>query len=146
MAPRRSSWMFLQNLRYPRLSRSERLLEQPVFGSRLKLRVLYLALCAAQLIVTGIGLVLAYQVERSYSQNIDIETSVNAEHRAIAELEVLARDASPGNLNLDDSSSISSQLSQTDYASKVFLRKVHALLDDLRRDPNSPVARSQTDL
>lgn len=117
-----------------------------MFGSRLKLRVLYLALCAAQLVVTGFGLVLAYQVERSYSQNIDIETSVNAEHRAIAELEVLARDASPGNLDLDDSSSVSSQLSQTDYASKVFLRKVQGLLEDLQREPNSPVARSQADL
>ena len=97
-------------------------------GNRHKLRLLYWVLCACQLVVTGMGLALAFQVETSYSQNIDYEKSVNSEHRAVDELEIYARAASPQTLALDDDSSDPTQLSQINYASGIFLRKAQALL------------------
>src|SRR5580692_10073705 len=115
-------------------------------GNRNKLRLLYGALCAAQLIVMGMGLVVAYQIERSYSRNIEYEKTVNDEHRAIDELEIYARAASPETLALDDSTSGPSQLTQITYASGIFLRKAQDLLDESERSPNSPLARSQPDL
>src|SRR5579862_4231585 len=115
-------------------------------GNRHKLRLLYLALCACQLVVTGLGLAVAYQVHRSYSQNIDYERSVNAEHRAVSELQSLARVASPESLELDDGSSGPSQYSQIRYSSAIFLRKVKALRDEADSDPRSPLVRSRDDL
>jgi diguanylate cyclase (GGDEF)-like protein len=115
-------------------------------ASHVKLRRFYIALCAAQLVITGMGLALAYQVERSYSLNVDYEKSVNAEHQAINELEVYARDAKPERVTLDDSTSGPSQLSQIDYASKLFLKKARNLLDQSDREPNSPLVHSQADL
>src|SRR5580692_9412608 len=96
-------------------------------GDRNKLRLLYGALCAAQLLVMGMGLVVAYQIEKSYSRNIEYEKTVNSEHRAIDELEVYARAASPETLVLDDSASGPSQLTQIAYASSIFLRKAQEL-------------------
>ncbi len=115
-------------------------------GNRNKLRFLYLALCAAQLVVTGMGLAVANQVQNAYSKNIEYEKSVNAEHRAIDELEVFARAASPETLALDDSSSGPSQLSQVTYASGIFLRKAKQLVSDSESSPNSPLFRSRSDV
>ena len=92
------------------------------------------------------GLALAYQVEQSYSRNIDYEKSVNSEHRAIDELTIYARAASPETLALDDNSSDPSQLSQITYASEIFLRKAQVLLEESQRSSDAPVARAQTDL
>jgi hypothetical protein len=116
-----------------------------MLGNRQKLRFLYLFLCACQLAVTGLGLTVAYQVQQSYSRNIDDEKSVNAEHRSIDELQTLARVVVPGTLSLDDDS-ISSQFSQTAYTSKLFLRRVQDLYDESEHAPSSPLARSQSDL
>ena len=113
--------------------------------NRHKLRVLYLVLCAAQLAIMGIGLTVAYQIQRSYSRTIDYEGSVNAEHRAINELEVLARVTSTGTAAPTDDS-VLPQISQTDYASKIFLRKAKDLLDESERQPTSPLGRSHSDL
>lgn len=114
--------------------------------NRHKLRLLYLALCTAQLIVTGMGLAVAYQVHRSYLRNIEYESSVNSEHRAISELQSLARVASPESLELDDDSDGSSQFSQIRYSSTIFLRKVQKLRDEADRDPRSPLVRCKQDL
>jgi hypothetical protein len=72
---------------------------------RHKLRLFYLALCASQLVVTGMGLAVAYQVLDSYSRDISYESSLNAARRVVTELEVLARVASPQALTLDDNTS-----------------------------------------
>ena len=113
--------------------------------NRYKLGLLYLALCAAQLVIMGFGLAVAYQIQRSYSRNIDYESSVNVEHRAINELEVFARVASAGTVAPTDES-VLSQISQTQYAAKSFLRKTQELLDDSEREPGSPIGRSHSDL
>jgi diguanylate cyclase (GGDEF)-like protein len=110
-----------------------------------KLRVLYFALCAAQLVLMGTGLAVAYQIQRSYSHNIDYESSANAEHRAIDELEVLARVTSAGTV-APTNDSVLSQISQTDYASKIFLRKTQDLLAESERFPNATLRRSLSDL
>jgi diguanylate cyclase (GGDEF)-like protein len=115
-------------------------------GIRNKLRLFYLGLCVSQLVVMGLGLAVAYQVQRSYSRNIDYETSVNAGHRALDELEVFARAASPESLALDDNSSDPSQLSQVAYASRIFLQKAQELQNESERSPGSPLVRSQPDL
>ena len=115
-------------------------------GNRHKLRLLYLALCTCQLVVTGLGLAIAYQVHRSYSRNIDYERSVNAEHRAVSELQSLARVASPESLALDDDSNGTPQFSQIRYSSGIFLRKVKELRDEADSDPHSPLVRSRDDL
>jgi diguanylate cyclase (GGDEF)-like protein len=115
-------------------------------GNRQKLRLLYLALCAAQVIVTGLGLGVAYQMHRSYSRNIEYEQSVNSEHRAISELQSLARVASPESLELDDDSSGSPQFSQIRYSSTLFLRQVQKLRDEAKTDPHSPLVQSKDDL
>ena len=115
-------------------------------GNRHKLRLLYLALCTCQLVVTGLGLAIAYQVHHSYSRNIDYERSVNDEHRAVSELQSLARVASPESLALDDDSDGSSQFSQIRYSAAIFLRKVKELRDEADRDPHSPLVRSRDDL
>jgi hypothetical protein len=96
--------------------------------NRDKLRLLYVALCTAQLIIMGLGLAVAYQIEKSYSRNIAYENSVNAEHQAMDQLEVFARAASPEILALDDNSSGPGQLSQISYSSGLFLRKAQDLL------------------
>jgi len=93
----------------------------------------------------AMGLALASQVQQSYSRNIDYEKSVNAERRAIDELEVFARAASPETLALDDDSSNLSQLSQITYASGIFLRKAQELLKQSEQSPDSPLARSDSD-
>ena len=118
--------------------------EQRMPGNREKLRFLYLVLCASQLLITGLGLVVAYQVHLAYVRNIDYEKSVNDEHRTIDELETLARVASPG--ALVDEDTIPSQVSQIIYTSKVFQRKVQELVTETENFPNSPIARSQSDL
>ncbi|HEX4075407.1 MAG TPA: EAL domain-containing protein [Candidatus Acidoferrales bacterium] len=115
-------------------------------GNRQKLRLLYLALCVSQLVVTGLGLAVAYQVHRSYSQNIDYESSVNAEHRAVSELQSLAHVASPESVELDDDSSGASQFPQIAYSSTIFLRKVRKLRDEADSNPHSPLVRSRDDL
>ena len=114
--------------------------------NRHRLRVLYLALCAAQLLVTGLGLAVAYQVQRSYSRTIDYEKLVSDKRRAIDELAVYARVTSPESLDLDDQSSGPAQVSQIDYAAQIFLRKTQDLLNEASRDPNSPLLRSMSDL
>lgn len=93
----------------------------------------------------GTGLAVAYQIQRSYSRNIDYESSVNDEHRAINELEALARVTAAGTVAPTDESELS-QISQTQYASKIFLRKTQALLEEAERLPTSPLSRSHTDL
>jgi diguanylate cyclase (GGDEF)-like protein len=113
--------------------------------NRHKLRVLYLALCAAQLVIMGTGLAVAYQIQQSYARNIEYESSVNAEHRAINELEVFARVTSAGTV-APTKDSVLSQISQTNYSSKIFLRKAQDLLDDSERLPGSPVGKSHSDL
>jgi len=113
--------------------------------NRNKLRVLYFALCAAQLVLMGTGLAVAYQIQRSYSRNIDYESSANAEHRAIDELQVLARVTSSGTVAPTDDS-VLSQISQTNYAAKIFLRKTQDLLAESERFPNAPLGRSHSDL
>jgi diguanylate cyclase (GGDEF)-like protein len=118
--------------------------EQKMPGNREKLRFLYLVLCASQLLITGLGLVVAYQVHRAYVRNIDYEKSVNDVHRTIDELVTLARVASPG--ALVDEDTIPSQVSQIIYTSKVFQRKVQELVTETENFPNSPIARSQSDL
>ncbi|HUA01142.1 MAG TPA: EAL domain-containing protein [Candidatus Aquilonibacter sp.] len=115
-------------------------------GNRNKLRLLYLALCGAQLIVTALGLAVAYQVHESYSRNIEYERSVNREQRAISELQSLARNASPESLELDDDSAGSAQFSQIRYASTLFLRQLQKLRDEADQDPLSPLMRSKDDL
>ena len=111
-----------------------------------KLRVFYLALCAAQLFVIGIGLSVAYQVLYSYSHDISYEASLNNARRSVTELEVIARVASPQTLALDDGTPGPYQLSQVDYAAKLFLPKAQALLDEAEHDPASPLFRSQAHL
>lgn len=113
--------------------------------NRHRLRVFYLALCAAQLIIMGVGLGLAYQIQRSYSRNIDYESSVNNAHRALDELQVLARVASSGTVAPTDDT-VLSQVSQTEYASKIFVRKTQELLDKSKQPASSPLARSGSDL
>jgi diguanylate cyclase (GGDEF)-like protein len=113
--------------------------------NRHKLRVFYFALCAAQLVIMGTGLAVAYQIQQSYSRTIAYESSVNAEHRAINELEALARVASSGTVAPTGDSALP-QISQTVYASKIFLRKTEELLEETERFPTSPLARSQSDL
>src|ERR1700733_11074541 len=115
-------------------------------GHRHKLRLFYLTLCASQLVVTGLGLLVAYQVLNSYSRDISYESSLNAARRAVTELEVLARAASPQTLTLDDGTSGPQQLSQLDYASTLFLTKTQTLLDESARTPDSPLVRSQAHL
>lgn len=115
-------------------------------GNRSKLRNFYLLLCASQLIVMGMGLAVAYQVERSYSQNIEYEKTVNADRRTIDELEVLARAASPEIATLDDSSSGPGQLSEVEYASSLFLKKAQGLLENIKSSPSSPLAKSKSDV
>ncbi|HTX14164.1 MAG TPA: EAL domain-containing protein [Candidatus Baltobacteraceae bacterium] len=115
-------------------------------GNRQKLRLLYLALCAAQVIVTGLGLAVAYQVHKSYSRNIEYERSVNSEQRAVSELQLLARIASPESVELDDDSSGASQFSQVRYSSALFLRQVQKLRDEATKDPGSPLVQSREDL
>ena len=112
--------------------------------NRYKLGLLYLALCAAQLVIMGFGLAVAYQIQRSYSRNIEYESSVNTEHRAINELEVFARVTSAGTVAPTDES-VLSQISQTQYAAKSFLRETQELLDESERKPSSPVGRSHSD-
>jgi hypothetical protein len=58
--------------------------------NRHRLRVFYLALCAAQLIIMGVGLGLAYQIQRSYSRNIDYFFSRPLDLSAV--LDLLRRD------------------------------------------------------
>lgn len=111
-------------------------------GNRHKLRLLYLTLCVAQLLVTCLGLAVAYQVHKSYTRNISYERAVNSELRAVSELESLARVASPENFELDDDSSGAAQFSEIRYASAIFLKKVKALRDEANAGPHSPVARS----
>ena len=77
---------------------------------RHRLRLLFAILCTSQLLVTGIGLVVAYQVLQSYSRNLAYEHSVNDTRETIRELEVLARASSPEALDLDDHTSGPSQL------------------------------------
>jgi diguanylate cyclase (GGDEF)-like protein len=115
-------------------------------GNRQKLRLLYLALCVAQVIVTGLGLAVAYQVHKSYSRNIEYEQSVDSEHRAISELQSLARVATPESVELDDDSDGSSQFSQVRYSATLFLRQVQKLRDEAKADPHSPLAQSKDDL
>ncbi len=115
-------------------------------GHRHKLRLFYLALCASQLVITAMGLAVAYQVLDSYSRDISYESSLNAARQAITELEVLARAASPQRLTLDDNTSGPDQSSQLDYAAKLFLPKAQALLDESEHTPNSPLVRSQARL
>lgn len=115
-------------------------------GHRHKLRVFYLALCASLLIVTGMGLTIAYQVLFSYSRDIRYENALNAARKSITELEVLARVASPQSLALDDETSGPTQLQQIDYASTLFLPKAQALLDESEHVKDSPLAHSQDHL
>lgn len=115
-------------------------------GNRNKLRLLYGALCAAQLIVMGMGLVVAHQIENSYSRNIESQKRVNSARRAINELEIYARSASPETLALDDNTSGPSQLARIAYSSGLFLRKAQALLDESEHLRDSPLVRSQPDL
>src|SRR5262245_16752074 len=110
-------------------------------GHRHKLRVLFLLLCAAQLVVTSMGLAVAYQVLRSYSLDISYERSVNEARQTLTELTVFARSASPQNMGLDDAASLPNQLSQIDYASRLFLPKARALLGE-SADPSSPLVQS----
>ncbi|HTC62272.1 MAG TPA: EAL domain-containing protein [Candidatus Saccharimonadales bacterium] len=112
--------------------------------NRHKLRVLFFALCTAQLIIMGLGLSVAYQIQRSYSRNIDYESSVNAEHQAVDELAVLSRVTSAGTVTPTDDTALS-QISQVKYASNIFLRKAQILLDESERLPNSPLGRSHSD-
>jgi diguanylate cyclase (GGDEF)-like protein len=114
--------------------------------NRHRLRLLYIALCAAQLLVTGLGLAVAYQVQRSYSRTIDYEKLVSDKRRAIDQLTVYARSTSPESLDLDDQSSGPAQLSQIQYAAKIFLRKNQDLLDEAESAPDSPLARADSDL
>jgi len=107
-------------------------------GHRHKLRLFYLTLCASQLVVTGMGLLVAYQVLNSYSRDISYESSLNAARRAVAELEVLARAASPQSLTLDDNTWGPDQLSQLDYASKLFLPRAQAFSTNLNTCPILP--------
>lgn len=116
-----------------------------MLGNRQKLRIFYLFLCGAQLLVTGMGLAVAYQVQRSYARNIDDEKAVNEEHRAVNELETLARVVAPGSLSLEDDT-VPSQISETTYTAKLFLRKAQDLLNESVNSPKSPVARSRSDL
>ena len=109
---------------------------------RHRLRLLFAILCASQLLVTGIGLVVAYQVLQSYSRSLAYERSLTGTRETIRELEALGRAASPEALDLDDHTSGPSQLSETDYACRLFLFKAHALLDETSRDRNSPLVRS----
>jgi diguanylate cyclase (GGDEF)-like protein len=115
-------------------------------GNRHRLRLLYLTLCVSQLVVTGMGLAIAYQVHKSYSRNIEYETSVNFEHRAISELQSLAHVATPESLELDDDSSGSPQFSQIRYSSAIFLRKLQELHDEAAKDQHSPLLRSKDNL
>lgn len=84
-------------------------------GNRSKLRNFYLALCVSQMAVMAMGLTTAYQVERSYSQNIEYERIVNAERQRVDELEVLVHAASPEAGVLDDNASGPDQLSEVAY-------------------------------
>ncbi len=115
-------------------------------GHRFRLRVFYLALCASQLIVTGMGLAVAYQVLLSYTRDIRYETALNRARGAITELEVLARVASPQSLALDDGTAGPAQLQQIDYASNLFLPKAQALLHESQQTGDSPLGRSQDHL
>ena len=115
-------------------------------GNRHRLRLFYLALCISQLIIMGLGLTVAYQVQRAYSQNIEYEKSVNADRRSIDELEIFARSASPELLALDDGSSGPTQFSQIAYAAGLFLRKAQELLKDSEGSASSPLFHSQSDV
>lgn len=115
-------------------------------GHRRKLRLFYLAVCASQLVVTGMGLAVAYQVLNSYSRDISYEISLNTARRTLTEMEVLARAASPERLTLDDETSGPAQLLQVDYACNLFLPKAQALLDQSEHVPNSPLGHSQSHL
>src|SRR5215469_10267851 len=116
-----------------------------MFGNRQKLRFLYLFLCVLQLAVLGLGLAVAYQLQVAHARNIEYEKAVNAEHRTVNELEVLARVLAPNVTNWDDESLLS-QLSQINYTAKLFLNKTEQLLEQSKNSPESPVARSQDDL
>jgi signal transduction histidine kinase/CheY-like chemotaxis protein len=113
-------------------------------GNRRKLRTLYLALCALQLAMTGLGLALAHYVAQSYSRNIAYERMVNAESRAVTELMALALASTPQDLSLDDAAG-SQNWAQMQYACTVFLAKARELLHDSERG-NSPLARSEAEL
>ena len=116
------------------------------YKNRHRLRLLYIALCGAQLLVTGLGLAVAYQMQRSYSRTIAYEKVVGEKRRAIDELAVYARSTSPESLDLDNQSSGPAQLPQIQYASKIFLRKDQELLDEAEHTPNSPLALVESDL
>jgi diguanylate cyclase (GGDEF)-like protein len=113
-------------------------------GNRHKLRALYLALCALQLLITGLGLTLAHNVEQSYSQNIAYERMVNAEGRAVTELAALALASTPQDLSLDDSAG-PQNWSEKKYACTLFIAKAQDLLQDSQKE-NSPLARSEAEL
>jgi diguanylate cyclase (GGDEF)-like protein len=115
-----------------------------VQGNRRKLRVLYLALCTLQLVLTGLGLALAHHVEQSYSRNIAYERMVSAESRAVTQLVALALASTPQDLTLDDAAA-TQNWSEKQYACTLFVAKVQELLPEAERE-NSPLAQSKAEL
>lgn len=53
-------------------------------SNRWKIRAFYVALCLVQLEITGRGLALAYYIERSYSRNIEYETTVRVKQQILS--------------------------------------------------------------
>lgn len=115
-------------------------------GNRRKLRLFYLALCLAQLVVMATGLGVAFQVERSYYRNIGYENAIDTEHQAIDELQVFARSAKPTTLDLDDSTSGPTQLSKIAYASSLFIGRAQQLLKQAEASPDSPMYGARADI
>ena len=102
----------------PRISTRRR---QTLDRNRNRLGLLYLGLCAVQMLIMAAGLILAHGVENIYSKQISYSAELNAHQRAVSGLRVLADSASPPSVDIgtDD---WDGEWSRIEYSSELFER------------------------
>ncbi|MGA2961339.1 MAG: EAL domain-containing protein [Candidatus Korobacteraceae bacterium] len=88
--------------------------------------MLYIGLCAIQMLIMAAGLVLAHRVENIYTKQISYSAELNTRQRAVSELRVLADSASPPSVDIvaDD---WDGEWSRIQYSSELFVRSARQL-------------------
>ncbi len=107
----------------PRISTRRR---QALDRNRNRLGMLYLGLCAVQMLIMAAGLILAHGVENIYSKQISYSAELNAHQRAVSELRVLADSASPPSVDID-TNDWDGEWSRIQYSSELFVRNARQL-------------------
>ena len=99
---------------------------QALNHDRYKLSILYIGLCAVQMVIIAASLMLAHNVENIYSKQISYSAELNAHQRAVSELRLLAKSAAPPSVDIvaDD---WGGEWSRVQYSSELFVRSAQQL-------------------